>query len=588
MTDSLRQLVASFTVEVDKAGALKQGNAQVDALKGNLGQLEDVAKVVGAAISNAFKASAAAVNAFDEAIRKASADARQFAQLGALTGMTGRGDQGGFAGLGALRDAQRAGRNEAIARAAAPAPQQFGPVRPTMLQSLQSRVLGVRASFADLGRTASNALAPVGKNLSAILGPISPITLGLAGIGVAAAMATRAIINLVQEMGGLGEEASRLGVSSAEFQRLRVLAAQNATSVQALGTAFRTVGKAAADPTEETTKAFKALGVEVKDSNGAFKSRSDLFFETAGALADIDDETVRVTRAQQLYGRSAIELLPLLANGRKGIDEQREALMKLPIASQSAIDAADKLSDKWETFGQVILGRIAPILEKDVIPALEAITDAILQMIEAGLLPFIATSFKTLATPVRMAYNVFSQLFRLFGGEGSASIAKIASWVYKLGVALQTLVMFPLLLAEDFQGYLEGKDSVIGRAINGLKALFELAAESVQTAFSAAFDWLLEQAAVVGAKVADLLTPEGVKVAMNAVGAIEAAASPVSIPSAGGRGADQQTVYDPATGSFQTVSITINNPAPGEGMKLAGQVKGVLERPRDAVLGTVQ
>lgn len=580
MTDSLRQLVASFTVEVDKAGALKQGNAQVDALKSSLQTLEPIAKGVAVGVSNAFKQSAASIDAWTAAARRASQEAIKFSQLGVVQSMAGRGDQSGWAGLGALRDAQRAGRNEAIARAAAPGPQ-FGPVRPNMLQALQSRVLGLQASFRDFGKTA-------GSTLGKILGPISPITLGLAGIGVAAAMATRAIIGLVNEMGGLGEEASKLGVSTDEFQRLKVLAAQNATSVQALGTAFRNVGKAAVDPTKETTAAFKALGVEVKDSNGAFKSRSDLFFETAGALADIDDETKRATVAQQLYGRSAIELLPLLSNGRKGIEEQRAALMKLPIASRAAIDAADKLSDKWETFGQVILGRIAPILEKDVIPVLEKITDAVLEIINAGLLPFIATSFKTIVTPVRMALNVFSQLFRLFGGEGSASIGKLASLVYKLGIALQTLVMFPLLLAEDFQGYLEGKDSVIGRAINGLKALFELAAESVKTAFSAAFDWLLEQAGAVGAKVADLLTPEGVKLAINAASAIEAAGSPVSIPSAGGKGADQQMVFDPATGGFRNVSITINNPAPGEGMKLAGQVKGVLERDRNSDLANVR
>ncbi len=156
--------------------------------------------------------------------------------------------------------------------------------------------------------------------------------------------------------------------------------------------------------------------------------------------------------------------------------------------------------------------------------------------------------------------------------------------MFKLALAFETLLMAPFLLAEDFQGYLDGRDSVIGRAVVGLSALFQIAADAARTAFGVAFDWLLQQALWVGAQIAEALTPESVKFILGAVrgatgGAIGSMAPP---PSAFA----PPTQMGPPAGPTST-SITIVNPAPGEGLKLAGQVKGVLERGRDADLAAV-
>ncbi len=184
MTTSLRQLVASFTVEVDKAGALKQGNAQVEALKGALQGLEPIAKRVADGVGMAFKSSAQSIDAWTAAARRATQEAVKFSQLGVIQGMTGRSSVSGFAGLGALRDARR------------PIGQMLGPSR-THFEINNARTATAQAAQAAGG------FKGVREALGGVFSAISPVALGIAGIGVAAVMATRAVVGLVNEMGGL-------------------------------------------------------------------------------------------------------------------------------------------------------------------------------------------------------------------------------------------------------------------------------------------------------------------------------------------------------------------------------------------------
>lgn len=304
------------------------------------------------------------------------------------------------------------------------------------------QVDALKAKFQGLGATVNGAAAGLRGRFG---GAMQSLREGFAGLGgglmnlrnglgvLGAGLALGRLKGLVDEIGGIGEEASRLGVTNAEFQRLGVLAAQNATSVQALGTAFRNVGKAAVDPAKETTAAFRALGVNVKDSQGEFKSRNDLFFETAGALADITNENERATLAQQLYGRSALEVLPLLANGRAGLEAQRKELERLRVISDAQIATADRLSDRWAMMQfkiKVLLGqaleKLLPVLESltgifdDIIDQIDGTNVAISALIIAAvpLIP-VLLSVAAAAAPWAALYLIIDELVTTLRGGDS-------------------------------------------------------------------------------------------------------------------------------------------------------------------------
>lgn len=574
--EALRSLLASFTVEVDPTGALPKGEKAVDHLAASMRQLDTVAKTISDSISTSFaKMSSGVVTAADSieaAVRRASAAAQKFSALGQITGMTGpsaganSSAWGQLQGLAAARDA--------------PMGPQYGPVRPTRLQNLGARAL-------QFGRGAGGAIGGIGSTAAGALKWVTSLHGALISLG--AGTAVRGLMQVVDHLGGIGEAAAKLGVSGSEFQRLDVLARQNATSVQALGTAFRTLATTAVNPTEESTEALRRLGVQVKADDGTFKTRQDLFFETATALADVQDETVRAALAQKLYGRSALELAPLLAAGRAGIEAQRAELEKMPVAADSAIAAADALSDRWATVSTVLLGQFAPVLEDTIIPAFQQLTTWLLKagdwlarfLKESHYLQYLGVFLKNVTAPFRVIFDAVRKLFGL-KGDGVSFFAALTDGFGRLSVAIGTVMQLPFLLYEDWQYYLDGKDSAIGRIIAKAPGMFAEALELAKPYLSAFLDWFLGQAAEYGGKVARVLVP-GFAQAADVYNAVTGGGS---IPVPGG------AAPAPAERQGTTVieaprSVTVNmgaNASPGE---VAKRVGVELERDRAAVAAGV-
>ena len=71
----------------------------------------------------------------------------------------------------------------------------------------------------------------------------------------------------------------------------------------------------AAKGTGATAEAYKALGVEVKNSDGSLRDSQEVYWELIDALGQVDNETERDAMAMQILGKSAQELNPLIEAG---------------------------------------------------------------------------------------------------------------------------------------------------------------------------------------------------------------------------------------------------------------------------------
>jgi len=505
MSDTaLRQLLAEFVVEVDKAGELAKGNAKVEALKKRLEELQAAAKPAAKAVGDAFAGIGAkaqknllALGAQD--LMKSSRGGDAFAGLAGLTA----GPQ-----FAPTRQTLVAGR-VAMAEAEAEAARYAGTLRGKLGSALQA----VRDGF--------NGRSGGGGGGKSLLEHLSEFKTQLALLGAGATVA--GVRHLVDSIGDISEGAQRLGVTTDEFQRLNVLAAQNNTSVEALGTAFRNLSNAAVEPTKQTTAAFTALGVSVMDGAGNFKSANDLFFDTTAALAGMGDETKRNALAQDLLGRSALELKPLFANGAAAVAEQRKELMGLNVISHETITQADRVSDTWKGVGLRFLAATEPLL-KVLLPALEKLTDWVTKGIDwfgKFLKQTDLVSVALTALGAVVALRVLPMLELLIGLGGGATTVLLGM----AGAASRALLAFarlaiPLLLIEDFITFLRGGDSETGRLLDAvfgkgtsegtLKALHDLA-----DAFKDLWNWMLGNGQ--GEKVKALFTEidEGIRVMLN-------------------------------------------------------------------------
>lgn len=454
---ALRELLAVFEVRVDPEGNLEKGNRQVDALADKMRGLAQATRLLGAGAGGG-----GAVRGLLGAGGGAS---------GGPLAMLGAGGGGlvqlraGTAGLANLTQLW----GQAFPAAAATATSSGG--------RLQAMLNGFRNSLNAPGSGVIASLFTLQNTLRA----------GAAIYGFGQ------IKGLVDQIGGIGEEASRLGVTNAEFQRLDVLAKQNATSVGALGTAFRTLATNAVDPSKEAAEAFAKLDVQVKDGNGALKSRQDLFFETAGALADIEDTTTRAALAQRIYGRGALELAPLLANGKAGLEAQREELEKLPILNDRIIASADKFSDGWETMKAQLVAVAGPVLEGLVIPALQLLVDVV-DLLSPGIaaltknLNFGRLAFVALLFPASRMLSTLSALVSL-GGGWTKVLGSMGGGIKRLVVQFAPLIGAFLIL-EDVLGFFTGKDSLIGRGLEKAFPGIKATVEELRVAFEDLWNWI--------------------------------------------------------------------------------------------------
>ena len=83
-----------------------------------------------------------------------------------------------------------------------------------------------------------------------------------------------------------------------------------------------------------------------------------LFLETADALSKVEDANLRSAIAQNIFGRSAIDLLPTLSGGAAGITDlqAKYASFGLQVSTQTARQA-DEFNDKLKQVQEITKDR---------------------------------------------------------------------------------------------------------------------------------------------------------------------------------------------------------------------------------------
>ncbi len=176
--------------------------------------------------------------------------------------------------------------------------------------------------------------------------------------------------------------ALRTGFSTEALSELRYAAELSGTNLEGLDKAVKRMSGTildAQDGMETYVRAFEHIGIKVEELEGL--NPEEQFLKIALAIAEVEDPMKRAALAQDMFGRSGTELLPMLANGAAGVNELREAAHKFaPIFDQEAANAAanfnDRLADLTGSVDKVkfeIADKLIPIL----IPLIEKIRDII-------------------------------------------------------------------------------------------------------------------------------------------------------------------------------------------------------------------
>ena len=230
--------------------------------------------------------------------------------------------------------------------------------------------------------SASKALQNIGKEAENTGGHFSKIKDIAAGVfsgqmlekaGTAVVDFAKESINAFQDVGKEVKLLQRYtGGTAEDMSKLRFAAEEAGVPTETLAMALGKMAKAAATTAGE--KKFAELGVQVKDANGHFKDSTTVFTEVAAKISALPPGIEKTSAIMAIFGRSGMQLAPLLNQGAAGIAKFGEEAKKMGLVlSQDNLNAVQKNVMAQREFHASIQG-LQVQLGQYLYPAITAIT----------------------------------------------------------------------------------------------------------------------------------------------------------------------------------------------------------------------
>ena len=220
---------------------------------------------------------------------------------------------------------------------------------------------------------------------------------GFAAVAAAIVKAEKALISMTKEAASNADDlltlASVTGTTTDSVQELNYMADLTDVSFDRIKDSLKeTTNKMqeAATGTGDAYEAYKALKVEIINTDGSLRSAQDVFYDTIDALGDMKNQTERDALAMDLMSESAQELNPLIEIGSEKMQEYAQEAHDMGYvldndalkALQGVDDAYSRLQKTQEGVKNQLAVEFAPYLEEfygDVTSGIKYIGDVLQQ-----------------------------------------------------------------------------------------------------------------------------------------------------------------------------------------------------------------
>lgn len=204
--------------------------------------------------------------------------------------------------------------------------------------------------------TAYNADGKFSK-LGSTLGKIGiGLGVGIAAIGTAAVGAGKALADMTVGASEYADEiltqSTVTGMSTESLQAYKYAAELIDTPLETLTATMSKNIKSmssAREGTGTTAEAYKKLGISVTDAHGNLKDGETVYWQSIDALGKMENETERDALAMQIFGKSARELNPLIAQGSEGFSKLTDEAKRMgAVMSEDSLNALGKFDDSMQ------------------------------------------------------------------------------------------------------------------------------------------------------------------------------------------------------------------------------------------------
>lgn len=288
---------------------------------------------------------------------------------------------------------------------------------------------------------------------------------GVAGmVGGASIAAVKSFVDgIIESNARLKEFGERAGTSAANMSQFTSVASASGLGMEGFTDGLTKLVKnlsEADNPTSNTARALKFLGVEAKDATGKFRDSTEIFKDIAQALGGYQDGVGKSAIVTALFGKSGAQMLPFL----KEMTEQGELSAKVTNEQAKAAD------DYLKALGQLQRQKTAyaKAVVNDALPAMNAFVQSLLDVREES---------KRVEAQFSGAGSSSVKDWAEGGAKAVAALADVISWVTRgasqsfdsLAVAGKDAVTFakslnPFTSDEEWKKTVDERDAYVKAA----------------------------------------------------------------------------------------------------------------------------
>lgn len=205
--------------------------------------------------------------------------------------------------------------------------------------------------------------------------------LAAAGIAAMAAAATAAVGSIINAAGAAAEYgdnidkmSQKLGMSAESYQEWDFIMQHSGSDIDKMTSSMNKLADAVQEPTDKATAAFEKLGISIEDAQKM--SQEDLFSATITALQKMESGTERTALANDLLGKSAMDLGALLNTSAEETEAMRQQVHDLGgVMDDEAVKTAAAYQDSLQNV-KTAIGGITRNIGASFMPSMIKIMDA--------------------------------------------------------------------------------------------------------------------------------------------------------------------------------------------------------------------
>jgi TP901 family phage tail tape measure protein len=225
----------------------------------------------------------------------------------------------------------------------------------------------------------------------------------------------------------LAKTSQKTGIAVETLSGLKLAADLSGTSIEGMAMALAKMSRTMSDAqqgSKEAQEAIQRLGITVTDGSGKMKSMDDLLGEVADKFQVMPDGVEKSAMAMEIFGRSGVQMIPLLNQGSKGLKDTRAEAEQLGIVmSGPAAKASEAFNDQITRLKAAFMG-IAITIAQTLMPIVKGITSI----------------FTSAAVAVRKVFEIFPPL-------GSAVTVVVGTFGALMAVVGPLMLALPTLLS---------------------------------------------------------------------------------------------------------------------------------------------